>query len=164
MLRVTLDSNVLDGDRARMEEACEGLAVEIATTTVTVREHGGRSAPASPKSPPVYESFVFGESRFGMAAFASEESPALMDAILLIIGSGSFPKRGERDNLPETRRRQFRDAMILEAHVRERRDVLVSNDLKAFGREKRAKLEALCGTRIMTVDEFCESVSTLAIG
>ena len=54
--------------------------------------------------------------------------------------------------------------MILEAHSREGRDILVSNDVKAFGREgdhRRKSLEALCRTRIMTVDEFCDYADSL---
>ncbi len=46
--------------------------------------------------------------------------------------------------------------MILEAHTRERRDVLITNDRKDFIRHgRREKLQALCSTRIMTVEEFC---------
>src|SRR4051794_25411129 len=40
MLRVTIDSNVLGRDLARIREASDGFAVEIAPTTVTLREHG----------------------------------------------------------------------------------------------------------------------------
>jgi hypothetical protein len=67
-------------------------------------------------------------------------------------------KQGQRDDPSTGERRQLRDAMILQAHARDGRDILVSDDVKAFGREgddRRRKLEALCGTRIMTVDEFC---------
>jgi hypothetical protein len=67
-------------------------------------------------------------------------------------------KQGQRDDLSTGERRQLRDAMILQAHARDGRDILVCDDVKAFGREgddRGRKLEALCGTRIMTVDEFC---------
>jgi hypothetical protein len=55
--------------------------------------------------------------------------------------------------------------MILEAHTRDGRDVLVSNDRRAFiGKDgaNRRQLEALCRTRIMTVDEFRGAVASLA--
>ena len=56
--------------------------------------------------------------------------------------------------------------MILEAHVRDGRDILVSDDRRAFvGHDgaNRCKLESALATRIMTVDEFCEFASTLRI-
>jgi hypothetical protein len=181
VLRVTIDSNILRGDLSRMQQACEGLAVEIRPTTVTLREHGirapvGESAVSESgvydesrydsgavyaESPPVHESIVVGEWRAGMAVPGSAEAATRFEAILGIIGSGSFPKLGDRNNLSAGRRRQLRDAMILEAHARDGRDVLVSDDLKAFGREKRSRLEALCSTSIMTVDEFCKNVAEL---
>ena len=181
MFRVTIDSNVLDRDLGRMRKACKGFAVEMAPTTVTLREHGkpavieegvipesgvyGESCYGSAvyaTSPPVYETLVLDESPLGASVLGSDEGATRLDTILAIIASGSFPKAGEQEDLSPARRRQLRDAMILEAHAREGRDVLVSDDLKAFGREKRAKLEALCATRIMTVDEFCQNVPTLA--
>jgi hypothetical protein len=113
-------------------------------------------------SPPVYETLTLDESRLGMAVLGGDESPSRFEAILAIIGDGSFPRRGEREELTDGQRRQLRDAMILEAHTRNGRDVLVSNDVKAFGREKRSKLEAVCHTKIRTVDEFCREVETIA--
>jgi hypothetical protein len=57
---------------------------------------------------------------------------------------------------------QLRDALILEAHVREKRDIFVTTDTRAFVKHgRRARLEALCSTRIMTVDEFCDYVASL---
>ncbi len=100
-----------------------------------------------------------------MAALGSDESTSRFEAILTVISNGSFPKPGRRGgSLSGGERRQLRDAMILEAHARESRDVLVSNDAKGFiGNDgsKRAKLEALCRTQIMTVDEFCAYASGL---
>jgi hypothetical protein len=183
VLRVTVDTNILSQDMQRLCEAVEGLDVEIAQTTVTLRE-GGVTPPDETAvqetmvwneslwgesvwgaSSRVYETVTLGESRLGMAVLGGDESPGRFAAILWIIGSGSFPKRGERDDLTDTQRRQLRDAMILEAHARDGRDVLVSEDRKAFiGKDgkKRAALEALCGTKIRTVGEFCREVETLA--
>ena len=93
----------------------------------------------------------------------TDDGPALFDAILAIVGSGSFPP-GQRENLTVGQRRQLRDAMILEAHAREGRDVLVTDDVRGFvGKdgEKRRKLEALCQTRVMTVYEFCTEAPSL---
>ena len=105
----------------------------------------------------VLESMVFGESTFGSMAFAREGEPALFEQVLQIISHGSFPKPGGRDNLTDPQRRQLRDAMILMAHVRERRDMLVSNDERAYIRhERRTQLESLLGTRLMTATEFLQ--------
>jgi hypothetical protein len=186
VLRVTIDTNVYDRDtRARFEEAIDGLEVDVAPTTVTLRERP-ETRGEKPSSEavyetavwdesiwdeavyaeaPVYETAVLDESRLGMAVLGGDESGPTLDAILGIIGSGSFPRAGERETLTDGQRRQLRDAMILEAHTREDRDILVSNDVTAFGRagdKRRAKLEMLCKTRIMTVDEFCEQVPSLS--
>jgi hypothetical protein len=162
MLLVTIDSNVLEGERERMRHAIEGLEVEITPTTVTLREHRRQS---QIEAAPVFETAVFDESEFGLAAFGDEASPLLFELILRIVANGSFPKPGKRENLTHGERTQLRDAMILEAHSRDGRDVLVSNDAKAFigpNDEKRQRLEALCRTKILTVDEFCAQVRTIA--
>jgi len=181
---MTVDTNVLEGDMERIRRACGGRDVEVAPTSVTLRERG-MTSPAENSvvpetgvwsesqwgqfvwgpSPPVFESLVLDESRLGMAVLGGDDSPSRFEAILAIIGDGSFPKPGRRDTLTKGQRRQFRDAMIFEAHAREGRDVLVSNDRKAFigqDGEKRRRLEAICGTRIVTVDEFCDEVGSLA--
>jgi hypothetical protein len=133
----------------------EGLDVEVAPTTVTLRERGVTNLPNEVvvtetgvwdesrwgqsvwgPSPAVAETGVYGESRYDSGAVYADasvhESPSRFEAILGIIGSGSFPKAGSRDNLSQGERRQLRDAMILEAHTRDGRDVLVSNDRRAF--------------------------------
>lgn len=186
VLRITVDTNVLDSDKIeRIRKAVEGLDVEIKTTTVTLREDR-RIAPARPSSEPIVETSVYDESRYdsgaiyaggvthetwvlgesplGSAVLGDDDVPSRFEAILRIIGSASFPKPGLRDGITPGQKRQLRDAMILEAHTREGRDILVSDDRKGFiGKdgESRRKLEALCQTRIMTVDEFCELASTL---
>lgn len=183
VLRVTVDTNILSRDMQRLAGAAEGLEVQVAPTTVTLRERGASAPPdegvvretlvwnesqwgASVWGPsaPVMETLVLGESRLGMAALGSDEAQTRFEAILAVISDGSFPKRGDRETLTTGARRQLRDAMILEAHTRDRRDVLVSEDRKAFiGRDgaKRQKLEALCQTKIRTVDEFCREVEIL---
>lgn len=103
------------------------------------------------------ETFAIGESRLGQGALGEDVSPSRFEAILAAISNGSFPPHGERDTLTHGERRQLRDAMILETHARERRDVFVTNDERGFIRHgKREALQGICGTRIMTVDEFCE--------
>jgi hypothetical protein len=180
-LLVTLDTNTID-HRPRIEAACAGLDVELAFTTVTRRETEGTSRSDTSADPdtvvetgvwnesewnsfvwgaPVYETAVIGEWHLGSAVLGSSSSP--FEEILEVIGGGSFPPPGKRDGLSAGVRRQLRDAMILEAHWRDRRDVFVTEDVTGFiDHGRRDRLEALCRTRIMTVDQFCNSVSELA--
>lgn len=52
--------------------------------------------------------------------------------------------------------------MILCAHVRDRRDILVSNDARAFIKAgRRESIEATFATRIMTVREFEEYLDSM---
>ena len=79
----------------------------------------------------------------------------VFEASLVVIGNGSFPRGGEREELTDGQRRQLRDAMIFTAHVRERRHLLVSNDQKAYvDHGKRQRLESLGATKIRTAAEL----------
>jgi hypothetical protein len=85
-----------------------------------------------------------------------------LNAPLTILSNGAFPLPGKRENLSSGQRRQLRDAMILSAHVRSNRDILVSNDRRAFVSEgRRERIEAEYGIRVMTVAEFEAYVSEL---
>jgi hypothetical protein len=174
-LRVTLDTNTRD-HRQRIEQACDGLDVELAYTTVTERETEGATSASVVETgvwgesewgrfiwgSPVREVAVLEEWRLGEAVLRSDDDAVLLERILDVIANRGFPAPGNRDNLGVGQRRQLRDAMILEAHAREGRDVLVTEDVKGFIRGgRREQLEALCRTRILTVDEFCSTVARL---
>jgi hypothetical protein len=66
----------------------------------------------------------------GEFVFASDDFAARFEEILSRITNGSFPK--DRSSLTKTERGQLRDALIFEAHVREKRDIFISKDRKAF--------------------------------
>jgi len=177
-LRVTLDTNTLDSPKMeRVRRVVEGLPVEFVLTTVTERELKGTDL--MPDMDLIAETGVWGESAWGssewggvskevlvlnesplgIAQLGAESDSDSLEEILKVISNGSFPKRGSRDDLSEAQRRQLRDAMILTAHVRERRDVFVSDDHRGFiGKENRVRnrLEPLCKTKIMTTEEFCD--------
>ncbi len=73
-----------------------------------------------------------------------------------VLSSGSFPRSPA--NLSHGQRRQFRDALILEAHIREGRNIFVTNDERGFIRDgRREKLEALFPVRILTRAEFSDA-------
>ena len=158
MKTVTLDTNIL----AHSEElliAGRKHGFQFARITVTDREVKNSSFQANLQPlDKVPETAVWGESKWGKAVWASEES--YLEEILSIISNGSFPKIHHQ--LTSGQRRQLRDAMILEAHIREKRDIFVSNDERGFLRYgKREKLEAKFGTRIMSLAEFQEFLDSL---
>ncbi|MEZ4495137.1 MAG: hypothetical protein R3C29_17710, partial [Dehalococcoidia bacterium] len=125
MIRVTLDTGVLPaGD---LLTAAAARDVSFAAVSVTHRETRGTSF-AVHLTPlgSVPEAGVFDESEFGSAVFGDDNpSTATLEDLLKVIGSGSFPAPGGRDHLTDRQRHQLRDAMILEAHAREGRDIFV---------------------------------------
>ncbi len=163
MLRVTLDTNVLPADD--LIERTNGCDVEFAIVSVTAREVRDTSFEVSITPLQVVpERVVWDESNWDEGEWALESASTAstldLENILAIISSGSFPKPDRRYALTEGQKQQLRDAMILEAHIREQRDVFVSNDQHAFmNNERRDKLEKASGTRIMTHREFINFLS-----
>lgn len=166
---VTLDTSALGRAKvARLREAARDLPIEFADTTVSLRETRGTDVPTLPE-PTVVETAVWGESEWGMMAWGGDDDDALLKQILRVLSNGSFPfaqlaALDDTSGLQAGARHQLRDALVLLSHVREGRTVLVSDDRKAFvGRDgaRRAQLEALCSTQIMTVDEFCAHCDAL---
>jgi hypothetical protein len=170
MLKVTFDTNVVPvkhAERKALESALAGKRVDIQVVTVTERELKGTSIAMEFKS--LAETMVWDESLWDQAVWAEKATPGSpnpvdLEVILKIISNGSFPNPGARSSLSEGQKRQLRDAMILEAHARERRAVLVSNDARAFGRPGeplRMKLVALLDTRIMSLSEFFDYLKSV---
>lgn len=152
---VTLDTSALPV--ADLLEAAGKDRFDFAYVSVTRRETEGTSFSVELKHlSEVPETMVWGESYWGEGVWASEPSQTNLDRILDIISAGSFP--GFSQDLTRGQRAQLRDAMILEAHVRAKRDILVTDDQRAFIREpRRIRLEAEFNTRIMTRQEFVDS-------
>lgn len=163
IIRVTLDTNVLDTDIVdRVKQAANGLSIELANITVSVRELEGTSI--KPLSHPVLETAVWDESRWGESVWAEESDNDLFEKLLSIVSNGAFPRRNARQNLTNGQRHQMRDVLILASHKRDGRDILITNEKKAFiGKSGllRNKLESVCSTRIMNVDEFITYCNSL---
>jgi hypothetical protein len=152
--RATIDTNVFPAE-ALMARAREA-GIEVVAVSVSAREVRGSSLEEEVAEIAVLlESAVWSESTWDNAVWPSEDDEADLEKALQILSNGSFPPRDRRAKLPPGQLRQLRDAMILCAHVRARRDVLVSNDAKAYIKAgRREALEAAFTTRVMTVVEF----------
>jgi hypothetical protein len=151
---VTLDTNVFPAEAlvARAGEA--GLVV--AAVTVTHREVEGSTLEEEAAAlETVLETAVFGESRFEEAVCGSEADERCLDQALALLSNRSFPRQGNREALTNGQLRQLRDAMILCAHIRSGRDLLVSNDRRGFVSEgRREAIAGIFGVPVMTVPEF----------
>ena len=172
MLLITVDTNQMDSDRVSRLREVTYVEHEIACITVSSRERGTvenvvfSSLPETAVwgesrwdeavwGPTLAEPFVIGESPLDSGVLGSEESVEVFETALRIISGRSFPALGLRENLTNGQLRQLRDAMIFDAHVRERRDVLITDDAKGFvNGGRREVLEALGRTRILTWSEY----------
>lgn len=172
---ITVDTNMLDEApiaRLRAAAAASGLVVDIRTVTVNKRERGDFGALSSFRESAVWdesrwgegawgddqtvrELLVLDESALGDGVLATSANLRRFETVLRIVSNGSFPPPGSRSELTRPQRRQLRDAMTLEAHAREGRDLFVTADARGFVKHgRREVLERLCSTRIITPDEI----------
>lgn len=173
-LLVTLDTNVLDAAEVAKLQLGVEVPCELAAVSVSMRERGDVDDLDIPSVPetliwgesrwgeavwggPIPELLVLGESPLGSGVASGDQEADVFEAALRIISNGSFPPRGRRENLSPGARRQLRDAMVFEAHVRQRRHVLVTGDTRGFiNGGRRDALERLGRTRVLTPLEFRE--------
>jgi hypothetical protein len=171
-LLLTLDTNQLDPEQIQRLHAAVSIPHEFAYVTVSGRERGNRAVAVlepilesglsdesrwdeSVWGGPIPEVAVLGEWRLGEAVLASSRDGEVLESALRIIGNGSFPRPRSRGSLTPGQRRQLRDAMIFEAHVRHQRHVLVTSDARGFIRGgRRRQLELLGSTRVLAPDEL----------
>lgn len=175
VLKITVDTNIIiDHQHGKFDLVAlsKRHSLDIVVVTVTERELKSKVVDiialrrldeaakfGEPRSvDTISETFVLGESALGKGSLGGQTSVDSLETILKILTDGSFPKRGRRQSLNRGERNQLRDAMILEAHIREKRDLFVSNDRRAFignvNNEKRRQLEQLFSIQIMRMDEF----------
>lgn len=152
--KVTLDTNTVDDSNLIKSGRLHGF--EFVAITVTDRELQPSDIRADSEAVgTVPETVVLDESCFGQAVLGSDSDRDMFEEFLVIISNGSFPKVGQRENLTQGQRRQLRDAMILSAHIREGRDIFVTNDIRGFISDNRRKqIEERFNTKIMTSVEF----------
>ncbi len=158
MKRVTIDTNILPADD--FTELAKSRRWEIKIVSVTEREmgHGDRRLQVSGLGK-VLERAVWDESEWDDCVFGVGDD--FLENIIQIISNGSFPKAGCRGQLSDGQSRQLRDAMILEAHAREEREIFVTNDRTGFIDDgRREKLQNLLKTRILTREEFLHELKS----
>lgn len=150
----TLDTNVFPAE-ALVQRAAR-LGIEAAVITVSRREVEGSTLDEEVSAlESIAETGVFGESRYGEPVFGSQSDAECLERALELLSNRAFPRIGNRERMTNGQRRQLRDAMILCAHVRSKRHLLVSNDRKAFvNKGRREAIAATFCARVMTVAEF----------
>lgn len=158
-MKVTFDTNILPAND--LLAACSNYSFDFAVVSVTERELDSTDLLVELKPlDKVMETGVYGESKYGKVKYGSKQTHFTREEILAIISGGSFPR--DRQYLSRGHRRQLRDSMIFHAHVREHRDIFVTNDCRGFIRDgRRQKLQEKFNTQIMTRDEFeafCEEL------
>jgi hypothetical protein len=150
----TLDTNVFPAEA--LVQRAGRLGIEAAVITVSRREVEGSTLEEEVSAlESIAETGVFGESRYGEAVYGAQSDAECIERALELLSNRAFPGIGNRETMTNGQRRQLRDAMILCAHVRSKRDVLVSNDRKAFvDNGRREAIAAMFCTSVMTVAEF----------
>jgi len=164
VLKITLDTNTVRPEQLSPAISKVRGGVDVATTTTVAREIGPTYHTSLHELHILPEFWVMGESPMGVAVLARETERDLFEATLVAITNGSFPSRENRSTLTQGQRNQLRDAMIFCTHVREGRDIFVTNDVKALGSEgseQRLRVNTVAPkTKIMTLPEFeryCEA-------
>ena len=152
MKKVTIDTNIIP--LQDIEDICRKKGYKISTISVTNREVKNTKYEKDLKNVnKLNETMIWGESPWGESVWGDNESKVVFEEILSIISNNTFPKK--RDNLSEGHKRMLRDAMIFEGHVRENRDIFISNDERAFVKNGHRKiLENKFCTKILTKQEF----------
>lgn len=177
-LKVTIDTNIFPIDDILLRLKKSKFPIEFKIVSVTVRElKNHKLANQIAEFTKIHESGVWDESTWdnavwggtlievavldessvGSAILGSTTDAEVFEDLLLLISNNTFPASGKRYSLTRGQRRQLRDAMILTAHLREKRDILVTNDIKGFigvKGDKRDQIESKYKTKIMTKEEF----------
>ncbi len=156
MSTVTLDTNLVDDERLLAVALAAGF--KVAHTSVTGRELSGSGITAvGTRRAQLFETGLVGESVAGAFVPGKNEESTDFERVLDIISSGSFPNAEKREDLSNGQHRQLRDAMIFCTHIREKREIFVTNDKRGFvDNGRRQLLEQRYRTKILTGAEFLQ--------
>jgi hypothetical protein len=88
---VTLDTNVLrHSEVSKIEQALQGLPIELTHVSVTAREFEGTDFTLLGRR--VVETGVWGESRWDQSLYSDAAIATLFEQILGIMSEGAFPR------------------------------------------------------------------------
>jgi hypothetical protein len=122
---VTLDTNVLPAAALIQRAAAVGINATIVEVTdvevaATSFQSQARSLPAIATTR-VWSSRAWATGAWRDGAWGSPGDSSCWNKAPSILSAGGFPKTGQRQHLTEGHLRQFRDAMVLCAHIRAQR-------------------------------------------
>jgi len=148
-IKITLDTNIFPIDIDEIQEN----NIDIAIVSATERELNRTSWEKDLKKlNKILEVGVFDESHWDRSVYKDEKLDKT-EEILKIVSDNTFPK--DRSELSDGHKRQLRDALILNAHFQNKRDVFVTNDVKGFIKDgKKDKLEIMLDTKILNKVDF----------
>lgn len=153
MRTVTIDTSILPADDLIGSVSSDEFSFSV--VTVTERELGDWFNRNKPGIGRVLETAVWDHGTWDNAVWGGPTDATCLENVVSIIGEGSFPPPSARSALTAGQRRQLLDAMIFCAHVREKRDIFVTNDQRGFIRkQRRENLERVYSTKVMTKEEF----------
>jgi hypothetical protein len=160
MPTVTLDTNILPFEPFRTALKSKGF--EFAIVSVTSLELGSSGLRAVVQRVGIVpETAVWNASPFGVGLYGGTPDDRRLERILQVITNGSFPV--DRAELTDNERHQLRDAMIFYAHVRDKRDIFVTDDVRGFiDHGRREALQSEFETKIMTGAEFAAAYGAAA--
>ena len=152
-MKITLDATVLDTDKKEITTTARSLGHDVGVITATARERKRKDITDNLEN--ISEILVLDESPLCVGALASDDDANIFEDVLCVVSHGAFSKKGSRDNLSKGEKHQLRDALAFASHVREGRDVFVTDDRKGFIRHgRRDILQSKYKTTIMTTREF----------
>ncbi len=155
MKTITIDTNIITINT--IFDICDKKGYKYTCFSVTNREVEGTLLEEELKnivSTPEYG--VFGEARYGNARYHGQESSSVLKDVLDIISNGSFPRKGE--SLSKGYLNMLRDAIILQTHITDKRDIFITNDKRGFIKNNlREKLESRFEIEILTSEEFIKN-------
>jgi hypothetical protein len=159
-MKITLDANVIDTDKSELIEKAQRLMFDVALTSVTERE---RQRPDLIENIRIIsEMLVTDEGPLNVGALGSDDDAKIFEDLLRTISNGSFPPKGKRNQLTLGEKRQLRDAIAFTSHVRDVRDIFVTDDRKGFINDgRREYLEATYRTKVISTSEFRDYLASV---
>lgn len=131
MNTATFDTDIFPAEP--LLDRAKRVGIDVAVVSVSLRELGGSSLDEKVRAcQAVPETAVWDESVWGQSVWGSSTDQERLEHVLVVLSNGSFPMPEKRERRSDGQRRQLRDAMILCDHLRSVRDLLVSNDRRAF--------------------------------